>query len=148
MGYRTDWRETLGGILFFFLWPLYIPYRILKGILVGALQIIGLDPYIRAIYVRSFGWLKMKLGFWQRIGYIPAYSKTKYDYVPKWVKKESWEKLRNRTAGDYTFNLTGRSFMYRVKFRLRGQKEWSVRYYRKLRAPLHRRVISILDPFK
>lgn len=152
MDNRGGWRDTIGGILFFFLWPLYIPYLILKRlfklVFVRPLQVLGLDEPLRVGYVRTIGWLKMKLGLWQPIGYSPAYSEPKYDYVPGWVKKASREKIGNRPPGDYTFNLNGRSFRYRVRYRLRGQKAWTIRYYRKLRTPLHRRVVSKLTPFR
>jgi len=149
---RGGWRDTLGGILFFFLWPLYVPYLILRWLLklvvLRPLQALGVDGPIRAGYVRTVGWLKMKLGLWQPIGYSPAYSAAKYDYAPDWVKKASREKLGNRPPGDHTFTLNGRSFRYRVKYRLRGQKAYTVRTYRKLRTPLHRRALSKLNPFR
>lgn len=134
-----SWRDTLGGILFFFLWPLYIPYLVLKSVIFRPLE----EPYVRTV-----GWLKMKLGLWQPIGYYPAYSEARYDYTPGWVKKAFSEKLRNREPGDYTFILNGRSFKYRVKVRLRGQKVYTVRTYRKLRTPLHSRVLSKLNAFR
>lgn len=149
---RGGWRETFGGILFFFLWPLYIPYLILKWlfklVFVRPLKVLGLDGPLRAGYVRTVGWGKMKLGLWQPIGYSPAYSEPKYDYVPRWVKKAAEEKIGNRPPGDYTINLNGRSLRYRVKYRLHGQKMYNVRTYRKLRTPLYRRVISKLNPLQ
>lgn len=90
-----SWRDTLEGIMFFFLWPLYFPYLLLrwllKLIILRPLQALGLDNPIRAINVRTVGWIKMKLGLWQPIGYSPAWSKAKYDYVPDWVKKRQAE---------------------------------------------------------
>ena len=146
-----SWRDTLGGILFFFLWPLYVPYLLLKWLLklivLRPLQALGLDGPVRTGYVRTVGWLKMKLGLWQPIGYFPAWSKTKYDYVPDWVKKAAGKELE-RGVGKQTIELNGRSFKYRVKYHVHGRKgPMEKRYYRKLRTPLRRRTLAKLNPF-
>ena len=148
---QGSWIDTLRGILFMFLWPVYLPYLVvkwaLKTILLKPLQILSLDGLLRTLYVQTFGWAKMKLGLWQPIGYRPAYSKPIYDYVPTWVDNATREKIGNRPPGDYTFEFNGRSFNYRVEYQLRGQKAWTTRVYRQLRTPLYRRVLDKLSPF-
>jgi hypothetical protein len=151
MGNQGGRLETLSSVLFLFLWPVYIPYAIakwtLKTLLLTPLQVLGLDAPLRQAYARTVGWVKMKVGLWQPIGYRPAYSDPVYDYVPSWVDNAAREEIGARPPDDYTFEFTGRSFDYRVEYQLRGQKAWTTRVYRKLRTPLYPRVLNRLSPF-
>lgn len=151
MGNQGGRLETLYSVLFMFLWPVYIPYAIakwtLKTILLKPLQVLGLDAPLQTAYAKTVGWVKMKLGLWQPIGYRPAYSEPVYDYVPSWVDNAAREKIGTQPPDDCTFEFTGRSFNYRVEYQPRGQKAWTTRAYRKLRTPLYRRVLNKLSPF-
>lgn len=142
MGDRTVW-DTIGGILFFFLWPLYLPVAFGAKASLWILGIFGLGSYALLAYSRTVGWLKMKLGLWQPIAYTRPHSNRDYGTPPRWVNRAVLRQT-DGLVGDKEIELAGRSFRYRVKVKTVGKKMHERRYYRKLNPSLVRRATRLL----
>jgi hypothetical protein len=97
----------------------------------------------RSLDAKTIGWLKMKAGFWQHFCYEPSAheSRSGFGSPPQWVKN----KLEFRRR-DQTIDFSGRSFLYRVEIEVTGQKDYRVRYYRKLKSPRLKRLVRTVIP--
>jgi hypothetical protein len=146
MSDRSVW-EVLGGIVYFFLWWIILPAFLFGRVLWWGVGILRLQSQLRFFYSRTLGWVKMKLGFWQPIAYNPTpHAGGGYGSQPRWVSKKVSEKVQEGGPVDQTLNFTGRSFLYRVKVTVVFKGGYSAQYYRKLRAPRHKRAIRVLLP--
>jgi hypothetical protein len=143
MASNSGWG-LLRGVLFFVFWPIYIVVAIVRGIFRSLLRLLGVYNYAQLAYLRTVGWLRMKLGLWQQIAYRHPHG-SQVGCPPQWVSKEA-HKQRNRHQGKKTIRLSGRSFYYRAKFRQVGQKAVETRYYRKLKVPLYKRAFHTVLP--
>lgn len=130
-------REDFGGLLFFFFWPLYIPFILVKGMIGRVMKLFGVYSHFRNLYSRTVGWIKMKLGMWQLFAYR-GYSH-QFGDVPDWVRNTASKKADHHKS-QQTFDLTGRSFYYRVKKSQIARRSAEIEYYRTLKTPLYKRL--------
>jgi hypothetical protein len=118
-------------------WWVLIPAHIIWRLLLVLAGLVGAQGQLRLLSSKTVGWMKMKVGFWQLIKYSPSvHERGGFGAAPDWVQ----EAIDIRPHRDQTFELTGRSFNYRIELSRVSQKAYRVKYYRKLKTPRYRRL--------
>jgi hypothetical protein len=112
-------------------WWLLIPAHILRSLIPDGL------------YAKTFGWVKMKAGFWQYFCYEPSAhdGRSGFGSAPHWIKNNIEYRRK-----DQTLDMTGRSYHYRVEIDGVAKKQHRVRYYRKLKATRLKRLVRTVLP--